>query len=146
MDIGSGSGYPTSALSNFAPHPFIIDGVECNSMEGFLQSLKFKDVEMQKHICLLVGKAAKFKGKKKKWFRTQTLYWQGKEIARDSEEYTSLITKAFDCLFENSGFRKALEATNGCTLTHSIGKSKKSETVLTTSEFIGQLNRLRRKL
>ena len=84
---------------------------------------------MQKHICLLVEKAAKFKGKKKKWFRTQTLYWQ-----------------AFDCLFENSGFRKTLEATNGCTLTHSIGKSKKSETVLTTSKFIGQLNRLRRKL
>lgn len=34
MDIGSGSGYPTSALSNFAPHPFIIDGIECNGMEG----------------------------------------------------------------------------------------------------------------
>lgn len=40
MDIGSGTGFPTAALSNFAPHPFIIDGVECNSMEGFLQSLK----------------------------------------------------------------------------------------------------------
>ena len=54
-------------------------------MEGFLQRLKFKDPEMQKTVCLLVGKAAKFKGKKKKWYRTQTLYWQGKEIARDSE-------------------------------------------------------------
>lgn len=36
MDIGSGSGYPSSTLSNFAPHPFVMDGVECNSMEGFL--------------------------------------------------------------------------------------------------------------
>lgn len=43
LDIGSGKDYPSNALSNFAPHPFIIDGVECNSMEGFLQSLKFKD-------------------------------------------------------------------------------------------------------
>lgn len=34
MDIGSKNGYPASALSNFAPHPFTIDGVECNSMEG----------------------------------------------------------------------------------------------------------------
>ena len=67
MDICSGTGYPSSALSNFAPHQFIIDGVECNSMEEFLQSLKFKDVDMQKAVCLLVGKAAKFKGKKKKW-------------------------------------------------------------------------------
>ena len=38
MDIGSGSGYPSSTLSNFAPHAFTIDGVECASMEGFLQS------------------------------------------------------------------------------------------------------------
>ena len=40
MDISSGSSYPASSLSNFSPHPFIIDGVECSSMEGFLQSLK----------------------------------------------------------------------------------------------------------
>ena len=66
MDIGSQNGWPASALSNFAPHPFIIDGVECASMEGFLQSLKFKNPEMQKEVCKLVGKAAKFKGKKKK--------------------------------------------------------------------------------
>ena len=37
MDIGSGNSYPSNALSNFAPHPFEIDGVNCNSMEGFLQ-------------------------------------------------------------------------------------------------------------
>lgn len=65
MDIGSGNGYPESALSNFAPHPFIIDGVQCNSMEGFLQSLKFESIEMQNYVCSLVGKAAKFKGKRK---------------------------------------------------------------------------------
>jgi len=41
MNIGSGNGYPSSALSNFAAHPFVIDGVHCASMEGFLQSLKF---------------------------------------------------------------------------------------------------------
>lgn len=27
MDIGSGTGYPSAALSNFAPHSFVIDGV-----------------------------------------------------------------------------------------------------------------------
>ena len=66
MDIGSGSGWPSAALSNFAPHPFVIDGVECASMEGFLQSLKFKEPAMQAEVCKLVGKAAKFRGKKKK--------------------------------------------------------------------------------
>ena len=66
MDISSGTGYPASSLSNFAPHEFEIDGVKCASMEGFLQSLKFQNPEMQKYVCSLVGKAAKFKGKNKK--------------------------------------------------------------------------------
>lgn len=146
MDIGSGTGYPSSALSNFAPHPFIIDGVECNSMEGFLQSLKFKDVDMQKAVCLLVGKAAKFKGKKKKWYRTQTLYWNGVEYKRDSEEYQQLLDRAFDALSQNLGFQKALLATGTSTLTHSIGKNKQSETVLTRSEFCSRLAAIRERL
>ena len=146
MDIGSGAGYPAASLSNFAPHPFIIDGVLCNSMEGFLQSLKFKDSEMQKHVCLLVGKAAKFKGKGKKWWKTQTLHWQDVEIKRESNEYAELLTRAFDQLFTNDGFKNALAATKGATLTHSMGKNKKNETVLTESEFMRQLNRLRSEL
>ena len=146
MDIGSGTGYPSSALSNFAPHVFYIDGIKCNSMEGFLQSLKFKDPEMQKAVCLLVGKAAKFKGKKKKWYRTQILYWQGKEIARDSDEYQQLLDRAFNALSENEGFRKALLATGNATLTHSIGKNKINETVLTKQEFCSRLMKIRNSL
>ena len=63
MDIGSGKEYPSNALSNFAPHPFVFDGVEISSFEGFLQSLKFSNPDMQKEVCKLVGKAAKAKGR-----------------------------------------------------------------------------------
>lgn len=146
MDIGSGSGFPSATLSNFAPHPFVIDGVECNSMEGFLQSLKFSNPEMQKEVCKLVGKAAKFKGKKKKWWRTQTLYWQGTEISRDSQEYQDLLDRAFNALAQNSGFRAALLATGNSVLTHSIGKNKITETVLTRQEFCSRLTKIREKL
>ena len=146
MDIGSGAGFPAATLSNFAPHPFVIDGVQCNSMEGFLQSLKFKDAEMQKTVCLLVGKAATFKGKKKKWWRTQILYWQGQEFKRDSKEYQELLDQAFDALAQNSGFQKALLATGTATLEHSIGKSKITETVLTRQEFCSRLTKIRTKL
>ena len=146
MDIGSGSGFPSATLSNFAPHPFVIDGVECNSMEGFLQSLKFSNPEMQKEVCKLVGKAAKFKGKKKKWWRTQTLYWQGTEIPRDSEEYQILLDRAFDALAQNNGFRAALLATGNSVLTHSIGKTKITETVLTRQEFCSRLTKIREQL
>ena len=146
MDIGSGTGWPSAALSNFTPHPFVIDGVACASMEGFLQSLKFKEPAMQVEVCKLVGKAAKFKGKKKKWWRTQTLYWKGVEYKRDSEEYQELLDRAFDALAENTSFQKALLATNNATLTHSIGKSKIQETVLTKQEFCSRLTRIRDKL
>ena len=146
MDIGSGSGFPSATLSNFAPHPFVIDGVECNSMEGFLQSLKFSNPEMQREVCKLVGKAAKFKGKKKKWWRTQTLYWQGTEILRDSQEYQDLLDRAFNALAQNGGFRAALLATGNSVLTHSIGKTKITETVLTRQEFCSRLTKIREEL
>lgn len=143
MDIGSGNSYPASSLSNFAPHPFVIDEVECNSMEGFLQSLKFKNIDMQKYVCSLVGKSAKFKGKKKKWWKTQTLYWQGKEYKRDSQEYQILLNRAYNALYQNKEFKKALEASRPAILSHSIGKNDSSKTVLTQAEFVGRLMKLR---
>ena len=146
MDIGSGKGYPSSALSNFAPHEFIIDGITCQSMEGFLQSLKFQDIEIQKYVCTLVGKKAKFKGKKKKWFKNQTLYWMGVELKRDSKEYQDLLDRAFEELSKNQSFKKALLATKKATLTHSIGNNKISETVLTRTEFTSRLTKIRERL
>lgn len=143
MDIGSQNGYPASALSNFAPHPFIIDGIKCNSMEGFLQSLKFSNPEMQEYVCTLVGIAAKRKGHGKNWYRTQTLYWRGKPIKRDSKEYQILLNRAYNALYQNEGFKAALAATKNATLTHSIGKNKINETVLTIREFCSRLTDLR---
>ena len=146
MDIGSGTGYPSAALSNFAPHEFEFRGVKCASMEGLLQSFKFKSPEMQVEVCKLIGITAKFKGKKKKWYREQTLYWQGNPIKRDSKEYQEMLDEAYNALAKNAGFRNALLATNNAVLTHSIGKSKISETVLTQSEFCGRLTKLREKM
>lgn len=145
MDIGSKSGYPAGALSNFSPHPFEIDGVKCNSMEGFLQGLKFESKEMQEYVCTLVGYAAKKKGHNKNWQEKQTLYWRGVPIKRDSDEYQNLLNRAYNAMYENKKFRAALEASKGATLTHSMGKNKKSDTVLTTQEFCSRLTHLRDK-
>lgn len=146
MNIGSGNGYPAGALSNFSPHGFEIDGIPCASMEGFLQSLKFKSPEMQEHVCTLVGFAAKRKGKDKNWRVTQTLYWKGKEIDRHSDEYQKLLDKAFDRLFTNEKFKNALKATGDAVFTHTIGKTSPNDTVLTISEFCSRLTKLRDKL
>lgn len=147
MDIGSQAGWPAGRLSNFAPHLFIFRNVPCSSMEGLLQSLKHKSPEMQTEVCKLVGKAAKFKGKKKKWWRTQTLWWQGQPINRHSKEFQELLDEAFWCLFsQNEGARRALLATGNSTLTHSMGKSNPSETVLTEREFCSRLMQIRARL
>ena len=146
MDIKSGCGYPASALSNFTPHPFEIDDIKCNSMEGFLQSLKFKDENVQKYVCTLTGSTAKFKGKPKKWWLTQTLWWKGKEINRHSNEYQQLLDRAYGELSKNEGFKKALLATEDANLTHSIGKNDASHTILTEREFCGRLIKLRKEL
>ena len=144
MDIKAGKPYPSGALSNFAPYKFTIDEVECNSMEGFLQSLKFKNPEMQKHICTLVGLKAKMSGKNKKWYETQTLWWKGEPIKRDSEEYQNLLDKAYVALFsQNKKARNALLATKNAVLKHSIGRRKINETVLTQQEFCSRLTNLR---
>lgn len=146
MNIGSGAGYPAGNLSNFTPHPFVIDDVECASMEGFLQSLKFKDPEMQKHVCKLTGRIAKKRGANKKWYKTQTLYWQGVEYKRDSNEYRELLDRAYHALSLNTTFAKALLASGDAVLKHSMGRTKENCTVLTVSEFCGRLTRIRTKL
>lgn len=144
MDIGSGNGYPESALSNFAPRNFIFDGVQCSSIEGVLQSFKFKDIPMQEYVCTLVGKSAKSKGKKKKWWQKQELYWKGITYKRDSNEYKELLNKLYMTVYEQClKFRLALDATKKATLTHSLGKNKRAETILTKTEFCGRLTKLR---
>lgn len=147
MEIRAGNPYPAGALSNFARRLFVVRGVTCHSMEGFLQSLKFKDPERQKSICLLFGLKAKRAGQNKNWQMTQTLWWQGEPIKRDSKEYQELLDEAYDALFsQDEGARKALGASGNATLKHSMGRSKINETVLTRREFCGRLTRKRTEL
>jgi predicted NAD-dependent protein-ADP-ribosyltransferase YbiA (DUF1768 family) len=144
MDIKAGKPYPSGALSNFAARPFTFRGVECNSMEGLLQSFKFKNPDMQKYVCTLVGRTAKAKGKNKNWYETQTLWWDGQPIRRDSEEYQDLLDEAYTALFtQNDKAKAALVATGDAKLTHSIGTKKKNQTVLTEQEFCSRLMDIR---
>ena len=144
MDIKSGKPYPAGALSNFAPHPFKFRGFEVSSMEGFLQGLKFKSPEMQAEIFKKVGIGAKRAGKGKNWQRTQTLWFQGEPIKRDSQEYQDLLDEAYVAMFtQNKKARKALLATGNAVLKHSIGWHKPNETVLTRTEFCSRLMEIR---
>lgn len=148
MDIGSSEDFPIGNLSNFTPHAFVMDGVACASMEGFLQSLKFEDLEKQVAICSLYGVRAKRKGSKrnKYWKVSQQLHWQGEIFERGGEAYQLLLDRAFDALSTNLEFQQALLATGTAFLTHDIGKHERTETVLTIDEFCGRLMAIRERL
>ncbi len=147
IDIHSKGEYPSCALSNFAEYEFYIDGIKCLSMEGFLQSLKFRNTEKQKKVCLLSGVNAKNSSRRTwaqlRWRLTHNLYWQGKRINRYSDEYQILLDRAYAELSKNENFIEALKLSSGKKLVHSIGKSNMSETVLTEREFISRLENLR---
>lgn len=150
LDINSLGRYPANALSNFAEYHFIIDGVECYSMEGFIQSLKTENPYYQQRMCRFTGMQAKERGtragKVRDWRESGTLLWQGREINRFGEDYQKLLDKVFDALFENKEFREALQASGSRKLIHSVGKNDPRQTVLTEKELCNQLYRLRSKL
>lgn len=147
LDIYSSGLYPANVLSNLAPKKFCFDGIECASIEGFLQSLKFKDRTKQREVCKLYGGSAKDSSKKAtEWLKTHKLYWQGKEYHRFSQHYHRLLIRAYKACYEqNELFRQALNSTKGMILTHSSGKTEPATTVLTQNEFISILTGLRDK-
>jgi hypothetical protein len=144
IDIHSKGEYPSNVLSNFFPNAFEIDGVWCRSMESFLQSLKYKNIRRQRLLCSLDGKKAKKNALAKKWFKKQVLWWRGKKYSRESEQYQSLLCRAYQQLAKNPVFAKALADCGQKKLVHSIGKQNKKETILTEKEFISQLEYLRK--
>ena len=145
IDIYSKGEYPSNVLSNFYPNEFTFDGVKCGSMEGFLQSLKYRNAKKQQKICTLSGKEAKKKGKYKfLWKLTGNIFWQGKKIKRTSNEYKLLIQNAYKALSQNQEYINAIKATDNKTLIHSIGSHDERKTILTEEEFINVLNYIRK--
>lgn len=149
IDIHSKGEYPANALSNFYPHKFVFDGVECASMEGFLQSLKTRNIKRQRMVCQLYGSAAKKRFSHRPqnliWELTGNLYWQGRKIKRESLEYQSLIDSAYAAMMSSESFVQALRASEGYELQHSIGHHDIRKTALAEEEFIVRLNNCRKK-
>ena len=112
-------------------------------MEGFLQSLKYKDIEEQCHICRLSGKEAK-RMTTADWQKKQAVWWKGQMIDRQSETFLRLVRAAYKAMFEqNESFRTALMSTRSKALYHSQGEQDPHKTILTEQEFCGILTDLR---
>ena len=143
LDIRSNGLYPSNVLSNMCSNGFRFDGIVCGSMEGFLQSLKRKELDKQRQICSMKGGNAR-KMSVTSWQTDQIVWWKGQAIDRQSEEYQRLIRRAYQAMFEQSErFRAALMQTRGITLVHTSGEPSPYKTILTPSEFCGILTDLR---
>lgn len=115
-------------------------------MEGFLQALKFDKPHLQVEICKLAGVSAKKSGadRSKHWKLKRGLWWQGEFYPRDDDDYQRLLDWAYLALASQSeSFQRALLATEDKVLTHQIGRTHESETVLTQAEFCQRLTKLR---
>ncbi|MDY4852366.1 MAG: hypothetical protein SO188_05940, partial [Prevotella sp.] len=133
----------SNVLSNMYSNGFLFDGMECGSMEGFLQSLKRKELDKQRQICSMKGGNAR-KMSVTSWQTDQIVWWKGQAIDRQSEEYQQLIRRAYQAMFEQSErFRAALMQTRGITLVHTSGEPSSYKTILTPLEFCGILTDLR---
>ena len=143
LDIRSKGLYTSNVLSNLCSNGFRLDGLVCGSMEGFLQSLKRKELDKQRQICSMKGGNAR-KMSVTSWQTDQVVWWKGQAIDRQSEEFQRLIRRAYQAMFEQSErFRAALMQTRGITLVHTSGEPSSYKTILTPSEFCGILMDLR---
>ena len=143
IDIWSKNPYPSNVLSNLRDNPFEFDGVKCGSMEGFLQSLKYKDAVKQKEVCAMAGTDAK-NMTIADWQANQIVWWQGQKINRQSKTFQELVIRAYQAMMaQNEAFRMALLSTKGKTLYHSKGSNNPYKTILTRDEFCVILMELR---
>lgn len=126
---------------------FEFAGKKIESVNAFLLALKEQNPIQQKQILQLPQDKLKEAAQKVKLvYDERVLYWQGKKISRNSQEYKNLLKRIFSARFNNDiNFRNALRAAKNYMLVHTIGKTSTSDTILTEKEFVGLLKEMQGK-
>ena len=133
-------------LSNLYPIEFKFKGKKVRSIEGVLQGIKYKDKKIQNLILKYAGVDAyhtRGANTLDMWTQNQTLYWQGKEMKRNSEEYQFFLDELYLSAIKNPIYKRALLSTENKYLLHHIGNTDIAQTVLTRFEYEQRLNCLR---
>ncbi|QIW87901.1 homing endonuclease [Agrobacterium phage OLIVR5] len=134
-------------LSNLSKHRFIFRGVQCQSTEGILHSVKVNDPEFQRGWCMKHGVEAQripSKYKPDSWKEKQTLWWQGTPMMRTSRVYREFVKEMYyEVSLHCPDYRDALLSTKGKRLIHPMGPIEPNKTVLTRHEFTSALEWVR---
>jgi hypothetical protein len=136
----------SKTLSNLYPIRFKFRGKWVSSIEGVLQGIKHKDKKLQNLILKYSGLDAyhtRCSNTLDFWGKEGILYWQGKPIKRDSEEYQIFLDELYLSACKNPLYKKCLISTENYYLLHHIGNEKVEETVLTRFEYEERINTIR---
>jgi predicted NAD-dependent protein-ADP-ribosyltransferase YbiA (DUF1768 family) len=130
------------AMSNLSHHPFVLDGVWCGSVEGFIQGIKFAPDDPRR------GATLKLQGVPAWKMRTQAqggfIWWNGEQIAYRSQKHSELIRRAIEAKFaQNLDAFEALLATRGLTIIHETGHLESPTTTLTAVAYCAILTTIR---
>lgn len=130
-----------------ADSSFEFAGKKIASVNAFLLALKEQNPIQQTQILQLSKDNLKTAAQQVKLvYDDRVLYWQGKKIPRNSQEYKNLLKRIFSARFNHDiNFRNALRAAKNYLLVHTIGKTSTSDTILTEKEFIGLLKEMQSK-
>ncbi len=134
-------GPSSKVLSNLFPYEFVFRGKHLNGIETFFQGIKIKNKNTQEYVFKYSGldsnniKAASDFD----WKGSGIVYWQGKEIKRDSDEYDNIVDELYISAIQNPLYRNVLKNINK-PIIHSMGEVDKKKTVFTRYEFEFMLN------
>lgn len=133
-----------NALANFPLAPFVLDGVVCASVEGFVQGIKFPpEHPVRDRAFLSHSYEAKRYGE-----QAGRLYvwWNGAVLKYGSDDHHRLIGRSIRAkFFYNEGLRVAMRATKGLRLIHDLGPES-ATTSLPAKVFCRILTDLRDEL
>jgi len=136
-------------LSNFSDDPFVIDGVEINSVEGFIQGIKFYENHHYRRECFRANTIkeklrAQYLGRK--MAEKKFVWWKGEKIKYGSRKHHKLIERAIRAKFEqNREAMRALLATRGIKLIHQIGQRELKKSSLPAKLFCKILTKIRKE-
>ncbi len=138
-------------LSNLAPTPFILDGKEYASIEGFWQGLYFpEDSTEREDLSHMFGRKAKVKGLEKPE-GLEDITYQGDKIVIGSLAHQALMRQALEAkIDQNEDVKVALLSTGNKTLTHILkrpdGTLDPDSRSIPAHIFTGMLMQIREKL
>ena len=134
-------------LSNLYPMSFKFRSKKVSSIESVLQGIKYKNKKTQAKVFGYSGVDAYHTRACNSfdfWGNDGVLYWQGKPIKRESEDYQNFVDELYLSVFKNPLYFRALIATVDKYLLHHIGRVDPKETVLTRYEYESRLYALQR--